>query len=506
MSWETIKSQTASLVPVATDRGELSIILCRREEARSEVFYHQMENNLGKRIIHVACAGNRIKDEYPRDKCCLWFPMYYNEKKREETLSSLWRICLSCAEQNQAVVIHCNNSFHRGPMAAAAIMIKAGYTKESAFREIGERRIIYFGHTVPYGQWPSKYWTDQNTKAFVECQAWLDSIKRDCDNKPPSSSTDASPKEKSCTSGANRTIRDGVTPLYTCWEKTFGQKESIIRVPFKNEELTIVIASKMQAREMQFYETVETNMKKSIACIVFTGGREILTYPVQRPLIHFPIYYCGEDRDQGLTTLWEKCQILDLQNEAILIHCSNGFYRSPIATAALMMMTGYTKEKAFTEIAKQRYIYEGHLKPFEEWPGIHQKHWHTNSLLEAHEWLKNYVPQIIISSKTRTDIENQYQRSSSAARNIDSNRIVNRWCCWTCRSTPNDLKRCGECDRYECKRCRYWCTGCPWNYCICASCNAKGIYLEKHKKTWTCTWCAERNAFRRTRDWNNSRN
>mgnify|MGYP003343568760 CR=1 FL=1 len=45
MSWETIRRQTASLVPVATDNGELSIILCRREEARSEVFYDQMEKN-----------------------------------------------------------------------------------------------------------------------------------------------------------------------------------------------------------------------------------------------------------------------------------------------------------------------------------------------------------------------------------------------------------------------------------------------------------------------------
>ena len=76
-------------------------------------------------------------------------PMYHQGNLRSNGIKAFWSACQDTARQGQAVLIHCNNTFHRGPLLLLAIMMLAGYTKDVALAKIAQRRCIYLGHTVP---------------------------------------------------------------------------------------------------------------------------------------------------------------------------------------------------------------------------------------------------------------------------------------------------------------------------------------------------------------------
>ena len=53
---------------------------------------------------------------------------------RCDGFNDFWDVCKAASRQGRAVVIHCNQSFHRGPLALAAIMKRAGYSSEGSDR------------------------------------------------------------------------------------------------------------------------------------------------------------------------------------------------------------------------------------------------------------------------------------------------------------------------------------------------------------------------------------
>ena len=85
----------------------------------------------------------------------------------------LWNACKETARRKNVVLVHCNNSFHRGPLAVAAIMGLAGYNHDSAFSSIAHGRRIYPGHIVPFCDWPESERAGRHAQDFLECHTWI---------------------------------------------------------------------------------------------------------------------------------------------------------------------------------------------------------------------------------------------------------------------------------------------------------------------------------------------
>jgi hypothetical protein len=189
-TWEPCRDQTASVVTYRIDNVDLTMILAKREEAISKDFYEKMEKNLKNKITHIVCAGSRLEIHYPGNRSTHIFSVQKEIKKRDEILEKIWEVSRKCAAAQEVLLIHCNNCFHRGPLAAAALMIKAGYTKEEAFKLISKERIIYKGHSLPYKEWPDKYAKHKHTTAFKDCHAWLEQLASNKQSKTAAASRD----------------------------------------------------------------------------------------------------------------------------------------------------------------------------------------------------------------------------------------------------------------------------------------------------------------------------
>ena len=81
--------------------------------------------------------------------------------------------------KHECILVYCNESFHRGPVMMAAILLRTGqFTNSSdALEEVGKARIIYKGHFVPYHQWPDDEKGEYNQKLLAAHQ-WLVGIRR----------------------------------------------------------------------------------------------------------------------------------------------------------------------------------------------------------------------------------------------------------------------------------------------------------------------------------------
>jgi hypothetical protein len=80
--------------------------------------------------------------------------MYHKGVVRHLGVKKTWAAVESAAQNKTAVVTHCNQSFHRGPVLTATLLILGGDTKEEAFRKIAAARTIYAGHTKDWDVWP----------------------------------------------------------------------------------------------------------------------------------------------------------------------------------------------------------------------------------------------------------------------------------------------------------------------------------------------------------------
>ena len=119
---------------------------------------------MGQSIRHIACAagdsehgrnrgGTNDASLYPHALALRRFhsvPVNYENPMRNHNMYNFWVACKQIvSEEGGAVLVHCNNSFHRGPLAVAAIMVRAGYKKDSAMSALASRRHIYPGHIIP---------------------------------------------------------------------------------------------------------------------------------------------------------------------------------------------------------------------------------------------------------------------------------------------------------------------------------------------------------------------
>ena len=180
--WRSRKDrQAATIFKIETDVGLLSVVLCTKHEAETISLYRRIEVETGgKAVSHVAsCAGLGRADYAPKNIQVHDVPMYHRGSVREDGLESFWRSCKLAAMEGQAVMIHCNESFHRGPLGLVAIMIRAGYAKERAIEFVAAQRSIFPGHFVPFQQWPAAEQKHKHAEDVLECHKWLETLSRD---------------------------------------------------------------------------------------------------------------------------------------------------------------------------------------------------------------------------------------------------------------------------------------------------------------------------------------
>ena len=80
-------------------------------------------------------------------------PMYYRSPKRLEYLKEMFLACEQACRNREAVILHCNQSFHRGPVFLATLAKLAGYDKWEIFRGLAAKRHIYPGHLMDPAEW-----------------------------------------------------------------------------------------------------------------------------------------------------------------------------------------------------------------------------------------------------------------------------------------------------------------------------------------------------------------
>ena len=115
--------------------------------------FQSIERTCNKKVMHIAAAAGNSTTQYAAPDILFHScPMYYKGDRRSAGIHRFWMACKEAAREGKAVLIHCNQSFHRGPILLLAIMIFAGQQKAKAMQSIADQRIIYSGHTVPFSR------------------------------------------------------------------------------------------------------------------------------------------------------------------------------------------------------------------------------------------------------------------------------------------------------------------------------------------------------------------
>ena len=177
MSWVTDTEQKHSYFEIAVPDACFAAILAREDEVLNEQFYKDIFHCFGKKVLHVACAaGGKKMRKYPTWLTVHQCPVYYENDMRKTNVKKFWDVCKAAATAGDAVVIHCNNSFHRAPILLAAIMVLFGYTKDEAFNIIASKRNIYAGHTTKMEEWPEDQRNGKHVYAFVNAHKFVDML------------------------------------------------------------------------------------------------------------------------------------------------------------------------------------------------------------------------------------------------------------------------------------------------------------------------------------------
>ena len=170
LDWRSPNNPGPAIFDIRFQEWDLTVVLATRAQVSNSLLYEFVEEHYKKLIAHVACACDST--EYPKSVRVYACPIYHKGEKRDSGIRGFWHSCKDAAKSGEAVLIHCNSSFHRGPLVAIAIMIYAGYTKENAIKEISQHRAIYPGNWVPYQNWPLKEQKGKHANDFLEAHSW----------------------------------------------------------------------------------------------------------------------------------------------------------------------------------------------------------------------------------------------------------------------------------------------------------------------------------------------
>ena len=182
LAWKRNTHDLPSEYSIDINGRPLTCVLCRMEEAQSTVVYDYIRTYFAKEVHAVGVAkgdkqeGQCQTSKYPDNVNVIKAPVYYQGRFRADGVETLWTQCKSASLRDKAIVIHCNHSFHRGPILLAAIMIKAGITKTAAFDYIAQKRTIYYGHCLQLFKWPLEQQQHHASEKFSEAHKWLEEL------------------------------------------------------------------------------------------------------------------------------------------------------------------------------------------------------------------------------------------------------------------------------------------------------------------------------------------
>jgi hypothetical protein len=279
--------------------------------------------------------------------------------------------------------------------------------------------------------------------------------------------------------------------------------------------LCVVLCTKDEAETISLCHRIamETGGKEVWDVAVCAGyGRA--DYSIENVEVHdVPMYHRGRVREDGLEMFWRSCKLAALAGAAVMIHCNQSFHRGPLGLVAIMIRAGYAKHRAIEMVAEQRIIYPGHWLPFQQWPAAERQQTHSQDLLECHEWLETLGPDpapvdhalaiqdphfagVGHSPDHNVDVLAPFhgEVDDGAFPDADAEDILGerQWRCSSCYVMGKKLLQCWECERWDCKKCSFWCTQCPtgkWKYTICNQCNRQENYLVRQGRVWWCSRC-----------------
>ena len=177
-TWKPPHKQAPTVLNFALKTGHLAMVLVTKEQAGTTELYDWIANETGKRVSAVGCAAGHGVTRYPKDITLVNCPMYHQGSLRSESFARFYDACCKAAESGTAVVVHCNQSFHRGVLLAAAVMVKTGFGTRYAFNFIAERRIIYKGHLIAPYDWPQSEKDDHHFQDIVGAYKFVADVAR----------------------------------------------------------------------------------------------------------------------------------------------------------------------------------------------------------------------------------------------------------------------------------------------------------------------------------------
>ena len=179
--------QQISSYDIQHAKGVCKLLMCTGPEAKSSECHAYIKEHWGLTVKAIfACAGKLSPGDfakYPPGVEVVEMPVYHKGNKRDIGLDMLMQAVSNC-RADECILVHCNNSFHRGPVVTAAVMVRSGTvnTPGQAWDSIMGERIIYAGHTLPSDQWRPDQWQGKDnirhSQNLVEAHGWLEGVRR----------------------------------------------------------------------------------------------------------------------------------------------------------------------------------------------------------------------------------------------------------------------------------------------------------------------------------------
>ena len=313
-----------------------------------------------------------------------------------------------------------------------------------------------------------------------------------------------------------------------------AQDFAVIQFMIRTGQLTMVLASSAQVSNERLYEKIKNQQNMDVMHVFSAAGKMDIRYPPGISVHICDMYDTRAEKIKALRRFWNACLETANAGQAVVIHSKTGYYRAPLAVAAIMVMAGHPIHRALMEMREKTYIYDGLLVCWQWWPESHQKHVLTKPLWDCYDFIRLELVEIMkfdttdVASQcgnisavgekrarsksplkqvpnTNDDVAHTTFQTVSAQcdekdvtaanANVDSKdkRPRKHWVCAQCQVTSTNLRKCWECDRWECRKCSFWCTFCPaeWQrkYTICSHCYEEGSLLVRYENKWCCTRC-----------------
>ena len=121
--WTRDERQLPSIYQFDIDGLPLTAILAKKSEAAAPETYEWITTKTGLSVHAIGVAAGHGEPDYPcKDAVFVAAPVYHKGGKRREGIEAFWAECKRASQLGRAVIVHCNQSFHRGPMLLAAML------------------------------------------------------------------------------------------------------------------------------------------------------------------------------------------------------------------------------------------------------------------------------------------------------------------------------------------------------------------------------------------------